>query len=163
MKEGDEWKAAFKTNRGLFEPLVMFFSLCNSPGTFQTFMDYIFQELWAKGYVVIYMNDILIFSISLEAHKEAVKKVLEILKKNKLCIKPDKYEFHQNQVEFCKDEILWPVLARLKGHYAIVTLGKARDRRLIAVETISSNGNKVQRRFILGVGQRTNQSYIHAC
>jgi len=45
MKEGDEWKAAFKTNRGLFEPLVMFFGLCNSPGTFQMFMDHIFQEL----------------------------------------------------------------------------------------------------------------------
>ena len=46
------------------------------------------------------MDDILIFSISLEAHREAVKEVLEILKKNKLCIKPDKCEFHQNQVEF---------------------------------------------------------------
>jgi len=46
------------------------------------------------------MDDILIFSISLEAHKEAVKEVLEILKKNKLCIKPDKCESHQNQVEF---------------------------------------------------------------
>jgi len=46
------------------------------------------------------MDDILIFSISLEAHMEVVKEVLEILKKNKLCIKPDKCEFHQNQVEF---------------------------------------------------------------
>src|SRR5882757_8755855 len=44
MKEGEEWKAAFKTNRGLFEPLVMFFGLCNSPGTFQTFMDHIFHD-----------------------------------------------------------------------------------------------------------------------
>src|SRR5882757_3366778 len=96
MKEGEEWKAAFMTNRGLFEPLVMFFGLCNSPGTFQTFMDHIFHDLQAKGYVVIYIDDILIFSISLEAHKEVVKEVLEILKKNKLCIKPDKCEFHQN-------------------------------------------------------------------
>ena len=39
MKEGDEWKAVFRTNRGLFEPLVMFFGLCNSPATFQTMMD----------------------------------------------------------------------------------------------------------------------------
>src|SRR6266446_8436246 len=39
LKEGDEWKAAFSTNRGLFEPLVMFFRLCNSPATFQTMMN----------------------------------------------------------------------------------------------------------------------------
>jgi len=45
MKEGDEWKAAFQTNRGLFEPLVMFFELCNSPATFQTMMDDIFDDL----------------------------------------------------------------------------------------------------------------------
>ena len=50
-----------------------------------------------------------------------------------------------------------------KGHYATITLGKARDRRLIVVEMISSSGNEVQRRFILGVGQRTNRSYIHVC
>ena len=45
MKEGDEWKAAFRTNQGLFEPLVMFFGLTNSPATFQTMMDGIFEEL----------------------------------------------------------------------------------------------------------------------
>ena len=42
IKEGDEWKAAFKTNRGLFEPTVMFFGLCNSPATFQNMMNDIF-------------------------------------------------------------------------------------------------------------------------
>jgi hypothetical protein len=42
MKEGDEWKAAFRTNRRLFEPLVMFFGLTNSPSTFQTMMNDIF-------------------------------------------------------------------------------------------------------------------------
>ncbi len=39
IKEGDEWKAAFRTNRGLFEPTIMFFGLCNSPVTFQTMMN----------------------------------------------------------------------------------------------------------------------------
>jgi hypothetical protein len=51
MKEGDEWKAAFRTNRGLFEPLVMFFGLTNSPATFQTMMDDIFEELISEGVV----------------------------------------------------------------------------------------------------------------
>ena len=45
MKEGDEWKAAFRTNRGLFEPLVMFFGLTNSPATFQTMMNHLFRDL----------------------------------------------------------------------------------------------------------------------
>jgi Reverse transcriptase (RNA-dependent DNA polymerase) len=45
IKEGDEWKAAFKTNRGMFKPLVMFFELTNSPATFQTMMNDIFRDL----------------------------------------------------------------------------------------------------------------------
>jgi len=53
MKEGDEWKAAFCTNQGLFEPLVMFFGLCNSPATFQTMMDDIFDDLITEGVVVV--------------------------------------------------------------------------------------------------------------
>ena len=55
MKEGDEWKAAFRTNRGLFKPLVMFFRLCNLPATFQTIMNHIFQDLINRGKVVVYM------------------------------------------------------------------------------------------------------------
>jgi Reverse transcriptase (RNA-dependent DNA polymerase) len=45
IKEGDEWKVAFKTNCGMFEPLVMFFGLTNSPATFQTMMNDIFRDL----------------------------------------------------------------------------------------------------------------------
>ncbi len=60
IKNGDQWKAAFKTNRELFEPTVMFFGLTNSPTTFQTMIDTIFREEIASGNIVIYMNDILI-------------------------------------------------------------------------------------------------------
>ena len=49
MKEGDKWKAAFHTNHGLFEPLVMFFGLTNSPATFQTMMNDIFPNSSWKG------------------------------------------------------------------------------------------------------------------
>jgi hypothetical protein len=62
IKDGDTWKAAFRTNRGLFKPLVMFFGLTNSPATFQTMMNDIFREEIAEGWVVIYMDDILVFS-----------------------------------------------------------------------------------------------------
>ena len=68
IKEGDEWKAAFWTNHGLYEPLVMFFSLTNSPATFQTMMNDIFKELIDEGVVVVFMDDILIFTESLEEH-----------------------------------------------------------------------------------------------
>ena len=58
--DGDQWKAAFKTNCGLFEPMVMFFGLTNAPATFQSMMNFIFRKLINKGYVTIYMDDILI-------------------------------------------------------------------------------------------------------
>jgi Reverse transcriptase (RNA-dependent DNA polymerase) len=63
MKPGDKWKAAFRTNRGLFEPLVMFFGLTNSPATFQTMMNNIFRDLIIEGVVVVYLDDILIFTV----------------------------------------------------------------------------------------------------
>src|SRR3990170_2117985 len=59
IKEGDEFKAAFRTNRGLYEPLVMFFGLTNSPATFQNMMNDIFKDLVAEGCVLIYLDDIL--------------------------------------------------------------------------------------------------------
>jgi hypothetical protein len=62
IREGDEWKAAFCTNRGLFEPLVMYFGLTNSPATFQTMMNEIFQDLITEGVVSVYLDDILIFT-----------------------------------------------------------------------------------------------------
>src|SRR6266850_3613199 len=60
IKEGNEWKAAFLTPEGLFEPLVMFFSLTNSPATFQMMMNHIFQAQVAQGWLLVYINDIAI-------------------------------------------------------------------------------------------------------
>ena len=100
IKEGDEWKAAFRTNRGLFEPLVMFFGLTNSPATFQTMMDELFRDLIHQGKVVIYIDDILIFTRTREEHRQIVKQVLQILKDNNLYLKPEKCVFEQTEVEF---------------------------------------------------------------
>jgi Reverse transcriptase (RNA-dependent DNA polymerase) len=69
MKEGDEWKAAFHTNRSLYEPLVMFFGLTNSPSTFQTMMNDIFQDLIMEGVVCVYLDDILILTKGIEEHQ----------------------------------------------------------------------------------------------
>ena len=80
IKEGDEEKAAFLTNRGLYEPLVMFFGLTNSPTTFQTMMNEIFRDLILKGKVIVYLDDIIILSSDLRTHREDVRKVLQILR-----------------------------------------------------------------------------------
>ena len=100
MKEGDEWKAAFRTNRGLFEPLVMFFGLTNSLATFQTMMNDIFRELVAEGTVVVYIDDILIFTETVEEHREVTRQVLKLLEENQLYLKPDKCEFERTRVEY---------------------------------------------------------------
>jgi len=85
IKEGDQWKAAFKTNRGLFKPTVMFFGLTNLSATFQTMMDTLFRQEIATGDVTIYMDDILIAtSGSLEQHKQKVHQVLHKLMDNVL-------------------------------------------------------------------------------
>jgi len=72
IKPRDEWKAAFQTNRGLFKPLVMFFGMTNSPATFQTMMNNIFRNLIVEGIVVVYLDDILIFTKTEEEHAQAV-------------------------------------------------------------------------------------------
>ena len=60
IKPGDEWKAAFTTNQGLFKPTIMFFRMCNAPATFQAMMNMIFAEELHEGWLVIYMDDLLI-------------------------------------------------------------------------------------------------------
>jgi hypothetical protein len=62
IRKGDEWKVAFKTNKGLFEPTVMFFGMCNSLATFQAMMDDIFMTMIDNRLVIVYMDNILIFA-----------------------------------------------------------------------------------------------------
>src|SRR5260221_12910208 len=69
LKEGDEWKAAFSMNRGLYKPLVMFFGLCNSLATFQTMMNDILHPFIDHNEAICYMDNILIHSTSLTDHQ----------------------------------------------------------------------------------------------
>jgi len=68
IKETDQWKAAFTTPYGLYEPMVMFFGQCNSPPTFQAFMNHIFADYFAEGWLIIYMDDLMVHSVDLEEH-----------------------------------------------------------------------------------------------
>ena len=100
IKEGDEHKAAFITNRGLFEPLVMFFGLTNSPATFQAMMNDIFRDLISAGHVIIYMDDILIFTDDIATHRLITRQVLQILLDNNLSLKLEKCVFEVEEVEY---------------------------------------------------------------
>ena len=110
IKEGDEYKAAFVTNRGLYEPKVMYFGLTNSPATFQTLMNVIFADLIAEGKVAVYLDDILIWSNNLAEHRKVVREVLARLQKYDLYLRPEKCKFEKTEVEFlgliiCEGEI----------------------------------------------------------
>jgi hypothetical protein len=78
----------------------MFFGLTNSPATFQTMMDDIFDDLITEGVVVVYLDDILIFTKTLEEHREVTRKVLDLLRLHNLFLKPEKCEFERTTIEY---------------------------------------------------------------
>ena len=99
MAAGEEYKTAFRTHNGLFEFLVMPFGLTNAPATFQSYMNIIFADLLRKG-VLVFMDDILIYSRTLEEHTVLLKQVLEILQQHQFFIKKSKCSFAKNSVEY---------------------------------------------------------------
>ncbi len=100
IKMGDKWKAAFRTNHGLYKPIVMFFGLTNSPATFQWMMNNIFKDLIASGAITIYLSDILIMSKTKEEHCRITQEVLRTLRKHKLFLKAEKCEFKVLETEY---------------------------------------------------------------
>ena len=87
IRGGDEWKATILTNKGLFEPQVMYFGLCNLPGTFQRIMNSIFWELLHKGILANYMDDFIIPARTMEELEEQTIRFLKIAEKHNLCFK----------------------------------------------------------------------------
>lgn len=99
IAEGDKWKTAFRTRYGLFEYLVMPFGLTNAPASFQHLMNNTFHDM-LDNFVIIYLDDILIYSKDLETHEDHVKQVLARLRKAGLYAKAEKCEFHQTKTDF---------------------------------------------------------------
>ncbi len=99
VKEGEEWKTAFRTKFGHFEYSVMPFGLTNAPATFQHFMNDLFRDI-LDIYVVVYLDDILVFSKNESDHVAHVQEVLRRLQDNNLSVKAEKCAFHVPTVDF---------------------------------------------------------------
>jgi Reverse transcriptase (RNA-dependent DNA polymerase)/RNase H-like domain found in reverse transcriptase len=99
MKKEDIPKIAFRTHHGHYEFKVMPFGLTNAPTTFQQLMNDIFKELLRKG-VLVFFDDILIYSASVEEHLKLLDRVFQILRTNQLFAKLSKCSFGVGQIDY---------------------------------------------------------------
>ena len=99
IRLGDEYKTAFRTKYGHYEFLVLSFGLTNAPATFMTLMNDIFGPHLDK-FVIVYLDDILVFSNTVSEHKDHLRTVFEILRTNVLFINKKKSEFFQTRLEY---------------------------------------------------------------
>ena len=98
IKEEDEWKAAFLTNKGLFKLQVIYFGLCNLPVMFQRIMNSIFWELFHKEVLENYMDNFVIPAKTKKELEERIIQVLKIVEKYNLCFKRSKYDFDMEEI-----------------------------------------------------------------
>jgi RNase H-like domain found in reverse transcriptase/Reverse transcriptase (RNA-dependent DNA polymerase)/Integrase zinc binding domain len=137
IKEEDVHKTAFRTRYGHYEFLVMPFGLTNAPATFMTLMNDIFRE-YLDQFVIIYLDDILIYSKTKGEHMQHVNLVLRKLRENRLYGKLSKCEFFKEEVEYL-------------GHY-ISSQGISVDQQKInAVKTWPIPTNISELRSFLGL------------
>jgi len=100
IKERDEWKGAFTTHIGSFEPTVMFFGMMNLPATFQAMMNEILRDLINEGKVAAFVDDVLVGTETEEGHDEIMEEILRRLEENNLYVKPEKCVWKARKIGF---------------------------------------------------------------
>ena len=100
IKVGDEWKAAFTTPEGFFEPTVMFFGLTNSPAMFQAMINELLRNLINTGKIAAFIDDVIVGMETEEEHNEIVAEVIRRLEENDLYVKLEKCKWKVREVGF---------------------------------------------------------------
>nr|CAD1829814.1 unnamed protein product [Ananas comosus var. bracteatus] len=99
IREDDTWKTAFKTRQGLFEWLVMPFGLCNALAIFMRLMNDVLRP-FLDDFVIVYLDNILIYNRSWEEHLAHVKKVFMLLEEHQLRLNPKKCEYGKQSLVY---------------------------------------------------------------
>ncbi|XP_057803166.1 uncharacterized protein LOC131018464 [Salvia miltiorrhiza] len=133
----DTMKTAFRTHSGHYEYLVMPFGLCNAPSTFQATMNHLFRP-YLRKFVLVFFDDILVYSNEWKSHLSHLRKVLEILQVNQLVIKPSKCFFGQKEVEYL-------------GHFISRHGVRVDNRKVAAMETWPTPKSVTELRGFLGL------------
>ena len=128
IAQGEEEKTACRTRYGSFEFLVMPFGLCNAPATFTTLMNSIFHE-YLDTFVVIYIDDILVYSKTASEHAEHLEKVFQKLRANKLYAKGDKCDWGKLRIKFLGHELTQEGVMVDDQKIKAICSGRTRARR----------------------------------
>ncbi|KAI7793177.1 hypothetical protein IRJ41_007388 [Triplophysa rosa] len=150
IREGDEWKTAFNTPSRHYEYLVLPFELTNAPAVFQGLVNDVLGDM-INRFVFVYLDDIQIFSQSLQEHNQHVRGVLQWLLENQPFVKAEKCEFHSDTVSFLGHVILPRGIEPDNAKIKAVAMWAAPDSRK-ALQRFLGFAN-FYRRFILGFGQ----------
>jgi len=147
VADGEEWKTTFRTRYGSFEWLVMPFGLSNAPAVFQRFMNDIFSDMLDVT-VIVYLDDILIYSDDMTQHKKHVKEVLRWLRKHGLYAGANKCEFHKDTIEYL-GYILSPDGLRMSEEKVQTIMDWPEPRKVKDIQSFLGFAN-FYRRFIHG-------------
>ena len=138
VKEADIHKTAFVTRYGSFEYTVMPFGLCNAPATFQRVMNHLLRE-GLDSFVLVFLEDILIYSCTKEEHLRHIQAVLNRLKAEKFFGRIEKCDFFRTEVEYLGFDVgaegIKPSMSKIPSNFGLA-YARVRHRRQIVLGAV---------------------------